>query len=175
MGVLPLAALGQCIWITGPSAGGKSTLATAVGAKLNREVIHLDQLRFRPSTWDEREDGEFLQGVTRAAAGESWVIEGNYFSFLGGRLERATGMISLSSPRLGNYGRYLSRSLGRSKRVGTVAGAGEGPNWPMTKWILLEEPRGRERKRQMLLDGGKPVVLTSSFAELKALYRAWEL
>jgi hypothetical protein len=45
----------------------------------------------------------------------------------------------------------------------------------MTHWILVEEPRRRARKRQLVADAGKPLVTTHSFGDLKALHRAWGL
>jgi adenylate kinase family enzyme len=175
MAPVPLSELGNRIWITGPSAGGKSTLASAIAHKLDLPVVHLDQLRFEPSSWRERPDDAFLAAVTEAVDRDAWVIDGNYFSFLANRLQRATGIISLSTPRLGNYLRYLRRCFGRNARVGTMDGAGEEPNLLMSRWILLEEPRGRSRKRRIVMESGKPVVATNSFHELKQLYAEWRL
>lgn len=43
-------ALGPRICIIGPSSSGKSTLATLIGQKTNRKVVHLDQLAHEPNT-----------------------------------------------------------------------------------------------------------------------------
>jgi adenylate kinase family enzyme len=170
-----LKALGPRIWVTGPAAGGKSTLAQALGRKLNLPVTHLDQLRFQSATWTERPDAEFLGDVGAVVSGDAWIIEGNYFSFLAGRLERATGIISLSSPRLGNFHRYLRRCMRPAHRLGTVAGAGETPNWKMIRWVLWEEPKRRARKQQILSQAQGRLVSTNSFADLNQLYAAWSL
>jgi adenylate kinase family enzyme len=170
-----LQSLGTRIWITGPAAGGKSTLASALGRKLDLPVFHLDQLRFEPGTWTERPAADFLANVEAVVATDSWVIEGNYFSFLAGRLERAMGIISLSSPRLGNFGRYLRRCLYPSRRVGTMANAGEAPNWTMIRWVLWDEPKRRAKKQELLAKATGTVVRTHSFDELKKLHELWAL
>jgi adenylate kinase family enzyme len=175
MQVPALDALGSRIWITGPAAGGKSTLARALGEKLNLPVIHLDQLRFRPGTWTERPAQDFLNDVETLVSSDTWVIEGNYFSFLAGRLERATGIISLSSPRLGNFQRYLARCMRPTNRVGTMADAGETPNWTMIRWVLWDEPKRRKQKLKIISEAKGTLVVLRSFAELKQVYRAWEL
>ncbi len=175
MQVPALQSLGNRIWITGPAAGGKSTLAAALGRKLGLPVVHLDQFRFEPGTWTERPAEDFLAAVEAIVASESWVMEGNYFSFLAGRLERATGVISLSSPRLGNFSRYIRRCLHPSRRVGTMSNAGETPNWTMIRWVLWEEPRRRASKQALLSQSKGIVVRTRSFDELKKLHLLWGL
>ena len=170
-----LETLGQRIWITGPAAGGKSTLAHALGRKLDLPVIHLDQIRFEPGTWTERPAEAFLADVEAAVGREAWIIEGNYFSFLGGRLERATGIISLSSPRLGNFARYLLRCMRPAHRLGTMAGAGETPNWTMIRWVLRDEPKRRVRKQGIVSEARGTLVATKSFSDLRQLYAAWDL
>ena len=47
---LPLNALGQRIMVMGPSNAGKSTLATAIGRRLELPIVHLDQLNHLPNT-----------------------------------------------------------------------------------------------------------------------------
>jgi adenylate kinase family enzyme len=138
-------------------------------------VFHLDQIRFEPQTWTDRPAGAFLADVEQIVRGEAWIIEGNYISFLGGRLERATGVVSLSSPRLGNFERYLRRCMRPADRVGTVAGAGETPNWTMIRWVLWDEPGRRSRKQNVLAQAKGTILSTNSFAELKQLYLAWNL
>ncbi|WP_108398546.1 AAA family ATPase [Devosia submarina] len=167
--------LGPRIWITGPAAGGKSTLACALGQKLELPTIHLDQIRFEPGTWAERAADAFLADVEALVSQDAWIIEGNYFSFLGGRLERATGVISLSSPRLGNFRRYLWRCMRPAHRMGTMQGAGETPNWTMIRWILWDEPKRRTLKRETLSKARGLLVATNSFADLHRLYTAWNL
>lgn len=175
MQVPALDTLGSRIWITGPAAAGKSTLARALGRKLGFKVIHLDQLRFEPGTWTERPAPAFLSDVEAAVEDDDWIIEGNYYSFLAGRLERASAIISLSSPRLDNFRRYLLRCMQPAQRVGSMAGAGEAPNWTMIKWILWEEPKRRRKKQDLLSQASGKVVAAQSFAELQHLYAVWRL
>ena len=175
MQIPALEALGSRIWITGPAAGGKSTLAHALGRKLGLPVIHLDQFRFEPGSWTERPAQAFLGDVERVVHEDRWIIEGNYFSFLAGRLERATGIVSLSSTRLSNFRRYLKRCLRPTYRVGTMANEGEAPNWTMIRWVLWDEPKRRARKQEILQHACGTLIETHSFADLRQLYAAWDL
>jgi adenylate kinase family enzyme len=175
MQVPALETLGQRIWITGPAAGGKSTLARALGQKLGLPITHLDQMRFEPGTWTERPAEAFLADVEEVVRGEAWIIDGNYFSFLADRLERATGIVSLSSPRLSNFRRYILRCMRPAHRVGTMPGAGETPNWAMIRWVLWDEPKRRARKQEIVSKAHGRLVATNSFADLQRLYAAWNL
>ena len=175
MQIPALEELGPRIWITGPAAGGKSTLAHALGRKLGLPVTHLDQLRFEPGTWTERPPETFFSDVEKIVHQANWIIEGNYFSFLAGRLERATGIVNLSSHRISNFRRYLQRSLRPTHRIGTMADAGEAPNWTMIRWVLWDEPKRRATKQEILQHRAGMQVATKSFADLKQLYAAWDL
>lgn len=172
----PLAGLGGRILVCGPAGSGKSSLAAAIGRALDLPVIHLDRLRFvAGSDWVERPDADFAADIAAAAEGERWLIDGNYFRWMAPRLSRATGIVSLQAPRLGNYLRYLKRCLLNSEREGGVAGAPERINWKMTRWILWDEPKRRGPKRALLHGAGLPLVEVHGMRQLNRLYRAWAL
>ena len=64
--VLPLAALGRRIMVTGPTNAGKSTLADALARKLGVPPIHLDRFSHLPGTdWQPRDTGEFMPCTMR--------------------------------------------------------------------------------------------------------------
>jgi adenylate kinase family enzyme len=172
----PLETLGRRIAIIGPSNAGKSTLTEALAKRLGLPAVHLDHLRFFPhSAWQLRPKEDFTRDHDVAVVGEDWIIEGNYFSGVPLRLQRATGIIQLSDNRFANYWRYLRRTYSSKRRAGGLEGARETFSREMTKWILFEEPAKHAARLEQLRASGLPFVETRSMAETQALYDAWSL
>ena len=86
------------IQIMGCSGEGKSTLARKLGEKTGLPVIHIDQLFWKPG-WVESGKEEIDQKILAAAAGEKWIMDGNYTRTLTQRLERCDLVIYLDFPR----------------------------------------------------------------------------
>ncbi len=76
------------ILIVGCGGAGKSTLATALGEKVNLPVIHLDKLYWLPN-WIERSNEEFDKLVEIELHKQKWIIDGNYLRTLEWRLKYA--------------------------------------------------------------------------------------
>ena len=174
---LPLAGLGERIVICGPSNAGKSTLAQAIGRKLERPTIHLDLLYHQPFTnWVPRPKEEFVALHDAAIATESWVMEGNYFATITQRMQRATGIVMLGSEPWRSALRNFRRTLFESgKRAGQLEGNIDKLNWELFRYILFEQPKKRGRDLTILRAPGLPMVELSSMAELKRLYAEWGL
>ena len=96
--------------LIGPSGAGKSTLARRIGARLGLPVVHLDIFNWNPG-WVQTEVGLFRQRVAAAAAGDAWVMDGNYLAHLDLRLPRAQAVIWLDLPRYIYFPRAVWRSL----------------------------------------------------------------
>ena len=172
----PLESLGPRICICGPSNAGKSTLTAAISAHIGADAIFLDILRHQPHTdWVMRPQPEFEAAHAVAITGERWVIEGNYMSLLPQRMTRATGIILLGTDRWTAFGRYLRRTLFERQRHGQLAGAKDSLKWDMINFILIEQPRKRQRDIDLLRATGLPMVQFDSMSELKAAYAAWGL
>ena len=171
-----LSSFGQRIMICGPSNAGKSTLAVALGRKLGIQVFHVDLFRHLPDTnWVQRPDDEFQALHDAAILSERWVIDGNYSALMPQRLARATGLVLVGGSRWANFRRYLWRTLFQPDRAGSLAGRKDSLKWEMIRWVLVVQPRNRERDRGRLRATGLPLVELASMAELKRLYAAWEL
>ena len=171
-----LAALGPRIMVCGPSNAGKSTLTAALGRKLGTPPIHLDVLYHQPNTnWAPRPKDEFIAAHEAAIAGDTWVMEGNYFGTITPRLARATGVVLLGTGRWAGLYRYIRRTLFERQRAGMLEGGIDRLNLGMMRFIVLEQPKKRERDRGILAAAGLPMVQLESMAELQALYRAWGL
>lgn len=173
----PLETLGARIMICGPSNAGKSTLAVALARKLGVEPFHLDLFRHLPDTdWVQRSDAEFLALHDAAIEAERWVMEGNYSALLPRRFTRATGIILLGDGRWPNFARYVRRTLfEKTARPGSLAGDRDSLKWEMVRWILIMQPRLRERNRAMLHTAELPMIELNSMRELNRLYEAWRL
>ncbi|HEY9010594.1 MAG TPA: AAA family ATPase [Devosia sp.] len=176
MEFLPLETLGPRIMICGPSNAGKSTLAAAIAGKLGSVAYHVDLFRHLPGTdWVQRPDEEFRALHDEAILDERWVMDGNYSALMPQRIARATGIILLGDNRWANFGRYLRRTVFQPNRVGALEGARDSVKWEMIRWVLLVQPKNRERDRMRLRQTGLPMVEIASMRELRQLYVAWRL
>jgi adenylate kinase family enzyme len=98
------------IAIVGCSGGGKSTLAIGLGARQSLPVAHLDNLFWKPG-WKECALEEFRPKVEAAAAGERWIIEGNFTSASHLRFARADTVVWIELPILLCLWRAFRRML----------------------------------------------------------------
>jgi adenylate kinase family enzyme len=173
----PLESLGPRIMICGPSNAGKSTLNVAIGRKLDLPAIHLDLLYHQPNTnWVPRPKDEFVALHDAAIAGESWVMDGNYFATITQRLARATGIVVLGSEPWRAAARNVRRTLFESgRRAGQLEGNIDKLNWELFRFILFEQPKKRQRDLGILRAAGLPMVQLDSMRELQSLYAAWGL
>jgi adenylate kinase family enzyme len=105
--------LGRRILVWG--GGGKSTLARALGRKLEMPVIELDALSWLPD-WVERDPQEFraLTFRTVEECGPAWIVDGQYTSLLGGELlARADTLVWLDLPWRVIFWRIVRRGIQR--------------------------------------------------------------
>jgi len=105
------------IVILGPSGAGKSTLARRIGECVGLPVVHLDAIYWKPGRVPT-EVGRFRERVTEVAAGDAWVMDGNYTRHLDLRLPRAEAVIWLDLPRSVYFPRSVwraIRNLGRER------------------------------------------------------------
>lgn len=85
------------IAIVGCSGGGKSTLARALGKRLDLPVIHMDSLFWKPG-WTESDHDEFRAKVEVAAEKDDWVMEGGFITHSTRRFERAEAIVWIELP-----------------------------------------------------------------------------
>jgi adenylate kinase family enzyme len=85
------------VLIIGPCGSGKSTLARELAPRMGLPLVHMDQLGWQAG-WIETDKAELNARLAEVVAGERWLIEGNYGSTLGPRLERADTVIYLDFP-----------------------------------------------------------------------------
>ncbi len=96
--------------ILGCAGSGKSTLARALSDRTGLPAIHLDQHYWQPG-WVQPADADWQGRAAALAAGDRWIIDGQYGSTLAGRLARADTVIYLDLPMPLCLARVLRRTI----------------------------------------------------------------
>jgi adenylate kinase family enzyme len=85
--------------VIGAGGAGKTRLARTLGRTLGLPVIHLDAYYYGPG-WAASAPADWAARQHQLAAGERWVLDGNYVSTLALRLQRADTIVFLDLPPL---------------------------------------------------------------------------
>jgi adenylate kinase family enzyme len=104
--------------LMGISGGGKTTLGKQLAARLGVTFIELDELQHGPN-WTESTPEELRAKATAAldATPEGWVVDGNYYTPLGGTvLDRADTVVHLDPSLPLAFGRVVWRTTARAAR-----------------------------------------------------------
>jgi adenylate kinase family enzyme len=99
--------------VVGNSGSGKSTLGAALAARLGVPHVELDSIFHQPG-WTELPRNEFRARVEAVAAGESWVIDGNYTAVRDLVWARADTVVWIDLPRPLVMRRIVARTLRRA-------------------------------------------------------------
>ena len=150
--------VGKRIMILGSSGSGKSTLATKLGEMTGLPVIHLDRLFWNPG-WVETPSEEMAEKAMAAAAGEQWIIEGNYKRTLDFRIERADTIIFLDFNRFLCMYRVIMRRIKNHGRTRYDLGddCPEKLDWPFLKLAWSFPMRMRPVILEKIVNCGKCV------------------
>jgi adenylate kinase family enzyme len=99
--------------VVGSTGSGKTTFATALAERLGVVCVEIDALYWGPD-WSGATDDELAWAVSEAAAGDAWVIDGNYSRVQPLIWERADTVVFLdySFPRA--FWQLLRRTIGRA-------------------------------------------------------------
>ncbi|MEO1065423.1 MAG: adenylate kinase [Actinomycetota bacterium] len=101
----------------GNSGSGKSTLARRISDAIGVERHELDAIQHQPD-WTPIDPPEFLRRVEAIAAGEGWVVDGNYREVVveGPVWERADTIVWLDLPRRTVMRQVIWRTVSRGMR-----------------------------------------------------------
>jgi len=159
------------ILILGPSAAGKSTLARRIGKRLGLPVVHLDTFHWNPG-WIGSEPSRFRERLAQAAAGDAWVMDGNYTSHLDLRLPRTEAVIWLDLPRYIYFPRAVWRSMRNYGRERDDLGPGCPEQFDLSflmDWVWNYKTRSRAQHAQLMssLPGGIRAIILRSPREVR--------
>lgn len=171
--------LGNRIRVVG--SGGKSSLARALGVKLDLPVIEIDAIHWLPN-WIERPRHESVRIVETAIESmpDGWICDGNYFSGAGNSsIAQADTVIWVRMPRLVVLWRVVRRSFRRARDKRRICGSNY-ESWsrmlgPDALWLWhLKNPfmnRKHERGLALQVPEETPVIQINSPRELNRFYQ----
>ncbi len=99
--------------VVGNSGSGKSTLARELALVLSVAHVELDSVFHQPG-WEPLPEDEFRRVVEAAAAGDSWVMDGNYSAVRPLVWARADTVVWLDLPRRTVMRQVIWRTLRRA-------------------------------------------------------------
>jgi adenylate kinase family enzyme len=120
----------QRVSVVGNSGSGKSTLAARLAERLSVRYVELDAIFHQPS-WTPLPEPEFRARVAALAAGDGWVVDGNYSAVRDLVWSRADTVIWLDLPRRTTMRQVVWRTLRR------LAGRAELWNGNRERWTNL--------------------------------------
>jgi adenylate kinase family enzyme len=122
--------------VIGSSGSGKTTLGRALAARSGAPFVELDAIFHQPG-WTELPEDEFRHRITEVAAGERWVIDGNYGAVRDIVLARATAVVWLDYRRSLIMTRVIRRS---AVRAVTRRELWNGNRERVTSWLDPDHP-----------------------------------
>ncbi len=156
------------VLVIGSGGAGKSTVAARIAERMGLPLVHLDACYWRAG-WVETPADEWAAAVARLAAGEAWVMDGNYGGTLDLRLAACDTVIFLDLPRLvclASVVRRWWRFRGRT-RPDLTPGCPEQLTWEFVWWIWTYPRRRRPGilARLRALDASKRVLIVRTRRE----------
>lgn len=170
------------IVVVGTSGSGKSTMAKALSRALGVPHVEMDALNWQPGWRDLaiHEPEEFRRRVAEAAAGEAWVMDGNYTKVRPALWPRATAFVWMDPSRWVVMRQVIWRSFNRAVTKQELW-AGTGNKEMFRRWLDKDHPirwawnnyaRNRERYGEIFGGGafeGRPAYRVGSHGEARAL------
>jgi len=96
--------------IIGCSGSGKSTLTRQLAQKTSLPIIYLDQEYFGPN-WKEPTQKAWAETVTKLAARDRWIMDGNFSGTFPIRMPRADTIVFLDQPTWRCIWRVIKRTI----------------------------------------------------------------
>lgn len=159
------------VLIIGSGGAGKSTIATAVAARLGLPVIHLDALYWRAG-WNPTPPDEWQRVVAELTVRPAWVMDGNYGGTLDARLAACDTVLFLDMPRALCTWRVVKRWLRYrgTTRPDMPTGCDERLSLEFVRWIWTYPAQKRPAIQQKLraLRADQRVITLRSHREARS-------
>lgn len=154
--------------VIGSGGAGKSTLARALGGRLEIEVVHLDRLFWRPG-WEPTPTDEWRALQVELVEPESWIIDGNYGGTLDVRLAAADTVLFLDFPRRVTMPSVLRRWWQHRGHDVQAPDCPEHWDWTFLRWVWNYRRDSRPRALAAIADhaGHADVVVLTSRAAVR--------
>jgi adenylate kinase family enzyme len=123
--------------VVGNSGSGKSTLAAALAARLDVPHVELDAIFHQPD-WAPLPRDQFRARVATVAAGDAWVIDGNYTAVWDLVWARADTVVWIDLPRPVVMSRIVRRTV---RRAALRQELWNGNREPWSNWLTLDPER----------------------------------
>lgn len=170
--------------VVGCSGSGKTTMARALARACDLPHVELDGVNWQAGWIDlaVHDPDEFFRRISDAAAGERWVMDGNYTKARAAHWTRATAIIWMDTPRSRVMPQVIWRSFTRALSKKELW-PGTGNKELFRRWLDKEHPirwawdtwaQVRERYAAWFADGtyeGKPVYRIRTRREGRALLK----
>jgi adenylate kinase family enzyme len=127
--------------VVGCSGSGKTTMARRLARELDLPHVELDGLNWTAGWRDLaiQEPETFFRRVAEAAAGERWVMDGNYTKARDAHWSRATAFIWMDTPRPVVMRQVIWRSFSRAVTKQELW-PGTGNKELFRRWLDKEHP-----------------------------------
>ena len=124
------------IMVVGSGGAGKSTFSRALGEITKLPVIHLDYHNWRPG-WVPTPTQEWRAQVENLAAGEEWIIDGNYGGTLATRVKRCDAIVFFDFNRFTCLWGVVKRFFFQRGKPRPDMGEGcpERLDWAFIRWV----------------------------------------
>ena len=160
------------ILVIGSPGAGKSTFARRLGDATGLEVIHLDQLYWKPSWVETTDKDEWQRVVAEVLKGESWIIDGNYGGTMEMRLAACDTAIFLDFPNYICTWRVLKRFVKyrNSTRPDIAEGCNEKIDLEFLKWTWEYPKRSKGNVERRLKNFKGKIIRLSSKTEIENFF-----
>jgi len=145
--------------VVGTSCSGKTTVSRQIASQFHIPHVELDAVYWQPN-WIRLQIDRFRSAAELAAAGNQWVIDGNYGSVRDIIWKRATDVVWLNLPFVVVLWRAIKRT-GRRVITGEELFAGNRETVRNTlldrdgiPWVVIRSHHRRTRIYAQLLRGG---------------------
>ncbi|MCW2949335.1 MAG: topology modulation protein [Thermoleophilia bacterium] len=150
------------IIVLGPSGGGKSTVARALGMQLGLPVTHFD-LHCWNAGWVMSPRATRIKLIEHFAAGDEWIIDGNSSAALALRLDRADVAVWVPCPSVTCLWRVLRRTWRHRGRALADTPADciqrfDRAYGRFLWYIAFEQRRAMQQLRETVVASGTTVV-----------------